>query len=245
MKRVLVMAGTGEARALCRRLAGDPHVEVTASLAGETRVPADLGVAVRRGGFGGEDAQEKFISDSNLTAVIDATHPFAERISHRTHQICARLDLPYLRLIRPGWQAEEGDLWTFVDRPDEVALHLPETATVFLATGRKSLAGFANLSGRRVLCRVIDPPVARFPLAGGAFVVGRPSFSVEEEVRLFTREGVDVLVVKDAGGEAGRAKLLAARLLRLPVILIRRPEAPQGAQVDNVEDALAWLERLL
>lgn len=243
--RLLVMAGTGEARALCQRLAKDARVEVTASLAGETRAPADLGVSVRHGGFGGEAAQERLISNGEIAAVIDATHPFAERISRRTHAICARLDLPYLRLIRPGWRAEEGDQWTFVDRPEDVALHLAERATVFLATGRKSLDGFANLSGRRVLCRVIDPPLAPFPLAGGAFVVGRPPFSVEEEVRLFTREAVDVLVVKDAGGEDGRAKLLAARLLGMPVILICRPPPPPGPRVDNVDDALGWLEGLL
>jgi precorrin-6A/cobalt-precorrin-6A reductase len=243
--KLLVLAGTSEARALCAALAGDPRVEVVASLAGETRAPLALGVTTRIGGFGGGLEQEKFIKDNDVDAVIDATHPFAARISERTQAMCARLGLPCLRLVRPGWQPEADDRWTFVDQPAEVALHLPETATVFLATGRKSLAGFANLAGRRVLCRVIDPPRAAFPLAGGKFVVGRPPFSVEDEVQLFTSEGVEVLVVKDSGGAAGRAKLLAARLMSLPVILIRRPPPPPGDRVESVSAALDWLERVL
>ncbi len=243
--KLLVLAGTTEARGLCAALAGDPRVDVVASLAGETRVPLALEVTTRIGGFGGQVEQERFINDNGFHAVIDATHPFAMRISERTQAICSRLGLPCLRLIRPGWQPEADDRWTFVDHPAEVALHLPESATVFLATGRKSLAGFANLAGHRVLCRVIDPPREAFPLTGGRFVVGRPPFSVEDEARLFTDEGVDVLVVKDSGGEAGRAKLLAARLMSLPVTVIRRPVPPPGDQVENVRAALDWLERLL
>ena len=243
--RLLVMAGTGEARALCQRLAGDARVEVLASLAGETRVPADLGVAVRRGGFGGGIAQEKFILDNEISAVIDATHPFAERISHRTHAICARLGLPCLRLIRPGWQAEDGGTWTVAGGRQWGSGRVGGTVRVFCGAGGEGLAGVVNVAGRGGVCGVIDRREGPFRLRGGGFVVGRPPFTVEGEVRLFTREGVDVLVAKDAGGEAGKAKLLAARRLGIQVILIRRPPLPPGARTGTVAGALDWLEGLL
>lgn len=242
--RLLLLAGTAEARALAARLAGDARVEVIASLAGETRVPAELGVPVRVGGFGGEAGQEKFILDNGIGAVIDATHPFAARISRRTRAICARLGLPCLQVLRPGWLPGPGDDWRFVDAEEEVAAVLPERATVFLATGRKTLERFGGLQGHRVFCRRIDPPEGPFPLPGGDFVLGRPPFTVEEEMALFQRLGIGVLVVKDAGGGSD-AKLAAARALGMPVVVIRRPQQPPGDKAESVEAALGWLKALL
>lgn len=242
--KLLLLAGTTEARALAERLARDRRLEVQASLAGATRAPVPLGVATRTGGFGGELEQEKYITDNGFGAVIDATHPFAIRISRRTQVICDRLDLPYLQLIRPGWQPGPGDNWTFLDREEDAAAHVPERATVFLATGRKTLDRFAPLQGRRVICRRIDPAAGPFPFPGGEFLIGRPPFSVEDEIRLFRELGVDVLVVKDAGGPV-QEKLIAARDLGLPVLVIRRPEQPPGPKAESVEAALDWLDRLL
>lgn len=242
--RLLLLAGTAEARALAARLAGDARVEVIASLAGETRVPAELGVPVRVGGFGGDAGQEKFILDNGIGGVIDATHPFAARISRRTRAICARLGLPCLQVLRPGWVPGPGDDWRFVDAEEEVAAALPAGATVFLATGRKTLERFGGLKGHRVFCRRIDPPQGPFPFPEGDFVIGRPPFSVADETALFQRLGVGVLVVKDAGGGSD-AKLAAARALGLPVVVIRRPVQPPGDKAGSVEEALGWLEALL
>ena len=243
--RLLLLAGTGEARALAAALAGDARVAVTASLAGATRAPPSLGVATRTGGFGGEAEQEKYIKENGIDAILDATHPFAVRISRRSQALAARLGLPYLQLLRPGWQAAPGDRWSFIDRPEDLAALVPPGAAVFVASGRTSLEGFATLADRRLFCRVIDPPTAPFPFAGGAWVVGRPPFSLADETDLLRRLGVDLLVVKDAGGARGRAKLDAARALGLPVALLRRPAQPPGDKAETVEAALAWLEARL
>lgn len=242
--KLLLLAGTAEARALAERLADDARVEVIASLAGETRVPVDLPVTTRIGGFGGTSEQEKFLQNNRIGVVVDATHPFAAQISRRTQAICARLNLPYLQVLRPGWTPGPGDRWTFVSAEEDVAAVLPASATVFLATGRKTLERFKGLTGHRVYCRRIDPPEEPFPLPEGGYVVGRPPFSVGDEVTLFQQLGVDVLVVKDAGGGSD-AKLIAARELGLPVVIIGRPPQPPGEKATSVEEALDWLEALL
>ncbi|WP_205470624.1 precorrin-6A/cobalt-precorrin-6A reductase [Breoghania sp. L-A4] len=51
--KILLLAGTREARLLAARLKDDGRVRVTASLAGVTSAPAGLGVETRSGGFGG------------------------------------------------------------------------------------------------------------------------------------------------------------------------------------------------
>ncbi|MEN8919490.1 MAG: cobalt-precorrin-6A reductase [Octadecabacter sp.] len=237
---VLLLAGTGEAKRIAWGLT-DTGINVIASLAGATRSPEPLPVPTRIGGFGGEDGFRAFLEAENISAVLDATHPFAEHITNRSARICSELDLPYAHLVRPPWVAQTRDTWTAIDAPQDAAAHIPDNAVVFLATGRQTLAEYANLEGRRVLCRMIDPPTTPFPFEGGEFVIGRPPFSARSETQLFQALGVTHLVVKNAGGEGGRAKLDAARALKIPVLMLNRPAMPDATQLLNVQEAVAWV----
>ncbi|WP_333714369.1 cobalt-precorrin-6A reductase [Yoonia sp.] len=238
---LLILGGTGEARHLAEALRG---TDAMVSLAGATRAPADLPLPTRIGRFGGAAGFERFLQDHAITAVLDATHPFAQGITARTARICAERQLPYLQLLRPAWTPVAGDRWTQIAREEEAAAHIPKGATVFLGTGRQTLERFANLTGRRIICRQIDPPEGPFPFAGGEFLVGRPPFSVADEVALFSRLSVDWLVVKNAGGAMSATKLTAARQLGLPVLMIARPAQGDWPVVSSVDAALAWVAGL-
>jgi len=242
--KLLLLAGTAEARALAERLAGDDRFDVIASLAGATRAPHRLAAVTRVGGFGGEKAQETWLQDNAIEAVVDATHPFASRISDRTQAICARRGLPYLQLLRPGWAEVPGDRWTWVADMPAAAAAIPSAASALLATGRHTLAAFAGRADATLYLRQIDPADAPFPLPRGGYVVARPPFELAEELRLFKDLNVNLLVVKDAGGLAV-AKLAAARALDLPVIVVARPPPPPGDKAESVEAALGWLEQLV
>ncbi|MEM7439303.1 MAG: cobalt-precorrin-6A reductase [Pseudomonadota bacterium] len=238
---VLILAGSGEARRLCQALAGQ---DVIASLAGVTRAPEDLGVPTRVNGFGGIEGLRNFLKASQITKVIDATHPFAVQMTDNAAQACAAESIPHLILRRPGWQAASGDSWHWVDDLDEVPGLIPSDAKVFLATGRQSLMPLAGLAPRPVLARIIDPPDAPFPFEGGRYVIGKPPFSVEEEIDFFRKEAIDWVVVKNAGGAASFSKLAAARTLGLPVAIQRRPNLPAGVDVvENIDAALSWITR--
>ena len=240
---LLLLAGTTEARTVALELA-EAGIAAIASLAGATKEPGELAVPTRSGGFGGGATFEAFLDDKSITAILDATHPFAHRITRRTADIARRRTLPYLLLLRPEWEAEPGDRWMHIAREEDAAAHIPATATVFLATGRQSLLRFDNLADRRLICRQIDPPDAPFPYPNGAFLIGRPPFSVADEVALFRRLGIDWLVVKNSGGEASRTKLVAARKLGIRVAMIARPEPPACARVETAGQAIAWVRRL-
>lgn len=237
---LLLLAGTAEARIIAAALHQSGRA-VIASLAGVTRDAAPLAVPQRVGGFGGAAGFAQYLAQAGIRAVLDATHPYAAQISARTAAVCADLGLPYCQFLRPPWQPAQGDRWTQIAGAADAAAHIPRGSVVFLGTGRQNLAEFANLVGRRVICRQIDPPQGDFPFAGGQFLVGRPPFSVLDETALFQRLGVDVLVVKNAGGQASRAKLIAARDLGLPVLMLARPPVGDWRRVDHVDAALAWV----
>ncbi len=240
---VLLLAGTGEAKRIAWGLV-DSRLPVIASLAGATRDPEPLPVSTRHGGFGGAEGFVAYLKEAKISAVMDATHPFAVNITNRTAAICADRHLPYLQFLRPAWSPESGDNWTTIPTEEAAAAHIRPGATVFLGTGRQTLERFANLEGRRVICRQIDPPTAPFPFEGGEYLIGRPPFPVADEEKLFRQLGIDVVVVKNAGGIASKTKLIAARNLGLPVLMIARPAMPDAPRVDTIAAALDWVRRL-
>lgn len=237
---ILLLAGSGEARRLAKHLTCKGH-RVTASLAGATRDVEQYACQTRVGGFGGNQGFADYLTAQKPDLVIDATHPFARQISERSLRICLTIDIPYLQLLRPEWTPLPDDIWHMVSHPAEARAHISPGSVVFLATGRQTLKSFANLGDCRLICRQIDPPDGLFPFTNGDFLVGRPPFSVEDETTLFKDLGVDVLVVKNAGGTASRSKLEAARLLQIPVVMIERPPRPDAPIVETVEAALDWV----
>lgn len=240
--KILLLAGTSEARQLAEVLASQPGFDVTASLSGATRSPRDLPVATRVGGFGGREGQIEYLRKNEIEVLVDATHPFANRISQRSWEICADLGLPFLQILRRPWQAASGDRWTMVENGDQAADHIADGSRVFLATGRQTLSEFAGLAKCYLICRQIDPPEQVFPFPNGEYLIGRPPFSVQDEYRLFQDLKVDWLVVKNAGGAASRTKLDAARRLAMPVLMLDRPPPPDGPRVQTAQQALVWIK---
>lgn len=238
--KLLLLAGTSEARKLAGLLAEIPDIDVTASLAGVTREPLDLPVPMRSGGFGGRAAFTQYLRDQKFDAVIDATHPFAAKISKRSYEVAREMGLAYLQILRPEWSPEDGDAWSFVENERQAADHIPQGSVVFLATGRQTLLRFDNMTGRRLICRQIDRSDGPFPFENGEFLIGRPPFSEQEEVDLFKALKVDWLVVKNAGGALSRSKLLAARQLNIPVLLIKRPALLGCQKVETAQAAFDW-----
>jgi precorrin-6A/cobalt-precorrin-6A reductase len=238
--KVLLLAGTAEAREIAESL-NRMGVQSVASLAGTTRAAKRLPIPMRVGGYGSAKAFADYLRTEDITHVLDATHPFAARMSIRSVQVCRVLGVPYLQVLRPAWTPQAGDQWTLLQSEAEAAEHIPKTACVFLATGRQMLEQFRNLEGRRLILRQIDPPTAPFPFEGGEFLIGRPPFSIKDEISVFVRLGVDWLVVKNAGGAASRSKLDAARKLGLPVAMIQRPEQPNCETVPHASAAVDWV----
>jgi precorrin-6A/cobalt-precorrin-6A reductase len=221
---VLVLGGTGEGRELADRLAG-AGVRVISSLAGRVSTPRRPAGQVRTGGFGGADGLAEYLARQEISAVVDATHPFAAQITANAVTACARTGTPLLGLRRPPWVPRELDRWTAVPDLDSAA------------TG---VAAFAA-SGQRFWLRAVEPPDGPGP-ARLDLILDRGPFRVEAEIALMQRLSIDVVVTKNSGGPMTAAKLTAARELGLPVVVVDRPALPPGGRtVSTVAAALTWL----
>jgi precorrin-6A/cobalt-precorrin-6A reductase len=239
--RVLLLGGTAEARRLAAELTGRPGYEVVTSLAGRVAEPAPLPGRTRTGGFGGVDGLAAWLETERVEAVVDATHPFAAEITGSAVEAARRVRVPLLVLRRPGWTEGPGDDWRRVPSLEAAAEHLPGDR-VFLTTGRTGIAAFAHDHRRWFLVRSVEPPGPPMP-PRIQVVLGRGPFTVDAEAGLMREHGVDVLVTKDSGGEMTSAKLVAARRLRVPVVMVDRPPAPAAPTVASPGEALAWLAR--
>lgn len=239
---VLLLGGTGEARALAATLAGQPELRVISSLAGRVSDPRLPEGEVRVGGFGGPGRLAAWLREHGVRAVVDATHPFAERITASAVQATATAGVPLLVLRRPGWRQEAGDDWHWVSSLTEAAASLPVLGRrVFLTSGRQGLPVFAGLDELWFLIRTVDPPDPPLP-RHFHLLLDRGPYTPDAELALMRGHGVDVLVTKDSGGTMTVAKLAAARELGVPVVVVRRPPLPAVPAAGTVEAALAWLD---
>ncbi|MFI8215004.1 cobalt-precorrin-6A reductase [Streptomyces sp. NPDC085932] len=239
---VLILGGTAEARALATALCARPGVRVTTSLAGRVARPGAVDGDVRVGGFGGAEGLAEWLRREGVTALVDATHPFAESITANAARAAARTGVPAVVLRRPGWRPGPGDRWHPVPSLDAAAELLPRVGRrVFLTTGRLGLAAFAHLAALHFVVRSVDPPEPPLP-PDTHVLLARGPFTVAGETALLREHRVDVLVTKDSGGAATAAKLTAARDLKVPVVVVERPPLPEG--VTAVPDVAGVLERL-
>lgn len=240
MSRVLILGGTGEARALAGELA-QRGVPVTYSLAGRVAEPITPPGDVRIGGFGGPDGLERWLAEHEVSAVVDATHPFAREISASAATACERAIVKLTRLERPGWIERPGDRWHRVDDIDAAAAAIPGRGTrVLLTTGRLEINAFAR-NQEWFLIRAITPPDAPLPL-NHELLLDRGPYTVDGERRLIDDHRIDLIVSKDSGGDATAAKLDAARERGIPVVIVRRPAGPDVPTAHTVSDALRMLE---
>lgn len=235
---ILILGGTDEARRLAEELVKN-DVSVMSSLAGRVARPRLPVGEVRVGGFGGPDGLAAWLSENDVKAVVDATHPFAERIGANAAKAAERTGIPLLRLARPGWQPGPGDVWHWADDLDDAARQLPGLGErVFLTSGRQGLPAFAHLDDLWFLIRCVDPPEPPLP-RHHELILARGPYEVAAERALL--EKVDVLVTKDSGGPHTEAKLTAARELGKPVLVVRRPPRPRTETAETVTEAVEWV----
>jgi precorrin-6A/cobalt-precorrin-6A reductase len=240
--RLLILGGTSEANALARRIADEPAIAPVLSLAGATANPAPAPIPQRIGGFGGAEGLAAYLKAERIDAVVDATHPFATRMSANAVAACRAAGAPLVVFTRPPWTRQEGDRWTEVASTDEAVDALGAARqVVFLTQGRLQLGAFARAPQHRYVVRAIDRPAEFDALPEGKLVLAKGPFSLADELELMRNEAIETLVTKNSGGGATYPKIEAARLLGVGVVIVARPTAPDAETLHDLDAVTAWI----
>ncbi|UWU87135.1 cobalt-precorrin-6A reductase [Bradyrhizobium yuanmingense] len=240
MIRALILGGTADASLLAAEIAR-AGIDAVYSYGGRTRAPADQPLPTRIGGFGGVSGLADYIRAEGITHVIDATHPFAAEMSRNAVAACTETGTPLLALERAPWIKASTDNWIEVADVNPAVSALPDApANVFLAIGRQHIAPFATKPQHAYTLRFVDPPDAPLPFAADV-IVSRGPFTLHSELAMMRTRGIAWIVARNSGGDGARAKIDAARMLGLPVIMISRPELPERQRVESVTDVMQWL----
>ncbi|HEY8130065.1 MAG TPA: cobalt-precorrin-6A reductase [Hyphomicrobium sp.] len=243
--RILLLGGTTEAVSLADRFAHEKSIAATLSLAGRTTNPIASPLPVRIGGFGGIEGLFDYLKREKVDLLVDATHPFAARISSNAIAACGGANIPLLAIERPPWTRVTGDDWAEHDSIDAAIAALPlEPQDVFSGLGRQSIAALSKAPQHRYLIRVVDAIEAPSILPHATIIAARGPFLADDDIRLFERHGIGHVLAKNAGGSAAYSKIEAARKLGIKVHMVCRPVIASRLTVASIEDAMTWIATL-
>ncbi len=244
MHSILILGGTTEARQLAEALRGMNRFGLELSLAGRTKAPVAQPVPVRVGGFGGAEGLADYLKANAFDLLIDATHPYAARISANAAKAAQISGVPLVALRRPGWERQAGDRWTEVESVEaSVAALGREPRRAFLALGRQELLPFKAAPQHDYLVRSVDPVEPPLNLPNVRYLTARGPFNEADEQALLAESGIEVIVSKNSGGAASYGKIAAARALALQVIMIKRPVLPEVPSFQTVEALTAHVDQ--
>jgi precorrin-6A/cobalt-precorrin-6A reductase len=246
-KRILLLSGTHEGPQLAQALVEggfDVRATVTRAEACDTLFGALRDrIIVEARGFT-EESLGAFLGEGLADLVLDATHPFAVRITRIAEAVCRKMEMPLVRFDRPDWPPPPGT--RLVDSFAKAAEMLPVLGSrVLLTIGAKQLKHFARWHDRMMLFARILPCADSLRQAWAAgFSPARvmclwPPFSQGFNRAILEEYRIDVLVTKASGREGGVVeKVMAANDLGIPVVMIRRPEPQPGDAVHTIEAAV-------
>lgn len=245
--KLLILGGTSDAKTLALVL-HNKSIEAVYSIAGLVRQP-DLPCEIISGGFSIRGGLSKYILDNDITALLDVTHPFATKMSQTARDVSEQLGITLWRYQRPDWIATAEDHWTFFDDWSDLLRALANYQSIFLTQGQLTESMLAALhrhrqSGQRFVHRTAVMPKHRIP-DWLEPVLGIGPFSLADELALLSKYKIEAMVSKHSGGEIP-TKLLAARSLQLPTLLLARPNGDDlQYRVNTYNDIATLLNAIL
>ena len=233
---LLILGGTAEAKTLANALYRQ-GLDISYSIAGLVRQP-DLPCKVISGGFSQYGGLAEYLRKNKIDAVLDITHPFAEKISKAAQSAARQNDIPYWRFVRPEWQALEDDQWRLFSDLKKLQATLQHYQSIFFTIGQLDESWLQKLEqiNSHILVRTAVPPKHPLP-SNFQWIQGIPPFALADEIALMQQHTIDCLVSKNSGGDKTYAKLEAARKLGIEVLMLERPGLPQADVEFNEPDA--------
>ncbi len=232
MSGVLIFSGTADGRALAEKLASEGaevHVRVATEY-GAVVMDGD-GIDVQVGSCGGAEGIARTVEENGYSLVIDATHPYARRISEHIREGCSIAGVECIRMRREGGGSAEG----VIEVPtvqDAVDFLKTQEGSILASTGTNELALYAGIPDhtKRVTARILSTKESlekAFALGfeGKNLIAAQGPFTEGENIAALKRADAKWLVTKDSGTVGGfEEKIRAARATGAKVVLISKPE---------------------
>lgn len=250
---ILVLSGTRDGREIVRRLLAAGH-QVAASVVSDygAELLSDNKVEILAGRFG-QPELENLITEKRIKLIVDATHPYAELISHMAQKAASQKHIPYIRYQRPQVKIPIHPLIHQVKDYHLAAVKASELGeTIFLTTGSKNLQVFTDLiqEGKRIVARVLpDENVINHCLNCGLtpadIIAMQGPFSKKLNQAMLEQTGADVMISKESGKIGGAdTKVSAAMEMGIPIVLIERPPV-EGKFYNKIEDILDEIDKII
>ena len=242
---ILILVGTGDGLQLAKELCLHAEFNIYIFVNNRSRLRSNLKVAGEISTLRDEDFFHRFLIDNGIESLIDASHPFDKEITELCKRVSKLADIKLTHFLRPPWIPTIDDKWTSVRTLDEAAKIIPDGSNVFIATGRIGLEKFSKLTSSKFFIRRLGKVKMHCPLDNGKFIYGDPPFSLKDELSLFRSLKIDILVIKNVGGEGSFAKVEAARAINISVIMIERPQKPWVNGIDTIPGIFKWMDHNL
>ena len=254
-QRLWLIGGTSESVELAIAIAAlnlSCTVTVTTTAA-QALYPETPSLRVKVGCLHDQQLAE-FWQQEQITAILDASHPYAVEISRIAIAAAINHHIPYLRFERQRVQEQPNNSQViYLDSFDTLINgNYLYQQRVLLTLGYKALPLFRNWQDRATLFARILPSVTSLQAASDAgfssdqLIAIRPPVSAELEQALWHHWQISLVVTKASGVAGGEEiKQKVAVELGIPLIVIQRPIIEYPQQTSDFSMALAFCQRYL
>jgi len=242
---ILILVGTGDGLELAKELGLRAEFNVHIFVDKRSRIRSNLKVAGEISSLRNEEFFNRFLIKNGIEVLIDASHPFDKESTELCKRVSKLADIKLAHFLRPPWTPTSADKWTSVPTLDEAAKTIRDGSNVFIATGRIGLEKFSKLKNSKFFVRRLGKVKLKCPIDNGKFIFGNPPFSLKDEISLFRSLKIDILVIKNVGGEGSFAKVEAARAINISVIMIERPQKSWANGIDTIPGIFKWMDHNL
>lgn len=253
--RVLIFGGTTEGRLLAQ-FCHENRIEAVVSVAsvyGKEVLPESPFLHIQESPMD-EPEMEAFFKACEIALVVDATHPYAEKVSENIQRACERTKTRLLRVVRETADGsyEGGAAKVWCESPAEAAAYLNKTkGPILLTTGSKELSAFLTIDSwkERLFVRVLPSASVlaaceEMGVNGKHLIAMQGPFSAELNQAVINQYKIRYLVTKEAGKAGGfPEKLQAAEASGITAVIIGRPGKEEGITVEEAQKALLALKR--
>ena len=251
--QIWLIGGTTESRLIAQRISqlGFPLVITVATANAQSLYPADCKVKV---GSMDKPTMGGFCLQEKITAVVDASHPYATEVSHNALDIAKIHHIPYLRYERPLCRGGSRASPTIELNSFESLLQANYLLgkRVLLTIGCQNLPLFKSWHDRATLFTRILPKPQSLAMAIAAgfttdkIIAMRPPINKDFERALWQQWQISLVVTKASGKAGGEdIKRELARELDIPLIVITRPQITYPRQTSCLDEVIDFCCRYL